>query len=176
MNDRKLIFPLKDRGVLKRLRVFQEVLIDGVIYTARDRVHSVIESSGGNWPFDLNSNAVYYCGPTGSSGEFPLGSCGPTTSSRMDAWAPGMYERGLAATIGKGPRSPEVVKAIKDAGAVYLMAYGGCGALYGSRVVRADIAAYEDYGPQAVYRMQVDKFPAVVAVDSSGNDMFREKR
>ena len=129
------------------LKAGEEVLLNGVIYTARDKVHQLLSSPDMEWPFSLTNNAIYYCGPTPASDKFPMGSCGPTTSSRMDQWSEELYLKGLAATIGKGPRSNEVSGAIEKAKAVYFVAFGGCGALYGKAVKKVEIIAFEELGP-----------------------------
>ncbi len=169
---KQIEFPVSSPESLKNLKAGDEVLLSGVIYTARDRVHRLVAEGRAEWPFELKNNAVYYCGPTPASEGFPMGSCGPTTSARMDKWTAGLYFRGLAATIGKGPRNEVVRRSIKDAGAVYFSAFGGCGALYGSRVLKASVIAFDDLGPQAVYRAEIKNFPVVVGIDPSGNNIF----
>jgi len=165
-------FPLNDRSRIRDLKAGAEVSLGGTIYTARDRVHELIESGKASWPFELNNNLIYYCGPTPEAEGFPMGSCGPTTSARMDKYAAELYRKGLAATVGKGPRSKEVARAVRETGGVYFVAAGGCGALYGSRVKKAEIIAFEEFGPQAVYRVTVKDFPVVVGIDSRGESIF----
>jgi fumarate hydratase subunit beta len=170
---KSLKLPLKDRAVLKNFKAGELVFVDGVIYTARDRVHDLISKGRGKWPFELKNNAIFYCGPTPKPKGRNFGSCGPTTSSRMDSYTPALYKKGLAATIGKGPRSPEVIESIKKYGGVYLVAYGGCGALYAETVREAEPAGFKDLGPQAVYKITVSGFPAVVGIDSRGGNVFK---
>ncbi len=170
---KQINFPLESGEEVKGLEAGEEVSLSGIIYTARDKVHNLISSGKERWPFELKNNAIYYCGPTPAVKGFPMGSCGPTTSSRMDRWAPGLYKEGLIATIGKGPRSSRVRRAIKEEGGVYFAAMGGCGALYGSRVREAEVIAFPGLGPQAVYRAEIDGFPVIVAIDSKGRDIFR---
>ncbi len=171
---KRIELPVKSLDELKGLRAGEEVLLNGVIYTARDKVHQLAESGKEAWPFELKNNAVYYCGPTPSADGFPMGSCGPTTSSRMDEWAAKLYSQGLAATIGKGPRSEAARSAISNAGAVYFAAFGGCGALYGSRVKKARVIAFENLGPQAVYRVEIEDFPVVVGIGPAGDNIFTD--
>ncbi|MBN2406743.1 MAG: fumarate hydratase C-terminal domain-containing protein [Elusimicrobia bacterium] len=149
-------------------------MLSGIIYTARDKVHSLVSDGDGEWPFPLKDNCIFYSGPTPRSEGFPLGSCGPTTSARMDDYTPGLYRKGLAATIGKGPRSEKVREAIKHSGGLYLVAYGGCGALYGSRVTGARVIGFAGLGPQAVYKVSIEDFPVIVGIDSYGGDIFKE--
>lgn len=170
---KKIKFPLQKRASLLKFRAGEEVFLSGVVYTARDKVHHLTSSGSLRWPFNPKDNAIYYCGPTPATEGFPMGSCGPTTSARMDSYTPPLYAEGLAATIGKGPRSGEVRLAIKENKGIYLMAFGGCGALYGSRVKKARIIAFEELGPQAVYRAEIEDFPVIVGIDSMGNDIFR---
>ncbi|MFH1414836.1 MAG: fumarate hydratase C-terminal domain-containing protein [Elusimicrobiota bacterium] len=167
-----LSLPVSDKNIMKRYKCKEEILVDGVIYTARDTVHHLVFSEKAEWPFPLSGSAIFYTGPTHSVPGFPLGSCGPTTSSRMDRYTPGLYGQGLAVTIGKGPRSPEVVKSIKKNTGLYLIAYGGCGALYGSRVTDARLIGFRDLGPQAVYRIEVRDFPVIVGIDTDGADIY----
>lgn len=169
---RRLSLPVLDRRRLAEFPAGEEIILEGIIYTARDRVHREVSEGSGRWPFSLQGNAIYYCGPTPALKGFPLGSCGPTTSSRMDAWTPELYRNGVAVTIGKGPRNRAVISAIAETGGLYLAAYGGCGALYASKVKSAEVAGFEDYGPQAVYKVTVEDFPALVAVDAGGNSIY----
>lgn len=170
---RRLVFPLSETEDLSSLEAGQEILVEGVIYTARDSVHQLTSRGEGEWPFELKGNAIYYCGPTPALPGFPLGSCGPTTSARMDPYTPELYAGGLAATIGKGPRSRSVVDALREYGGVYLAAYGGCGALYASCVREAEVVAYRHLGPQAIFRVRVESFPVLVGVDSGGRSIFK---
>jgi fumarate hydratase subunit beta len=170
-----LKLPVENKNILKEYNVGEEILLDGVIYTARDKVHALINSGKGRRPFELKNNAVYYSGPTPGKSGFPLGSCGPTTSSRMDEYTPDLYRMGLSVTIGKGPRDQKVVESIKKHGGLYLVAYGGCGALYGSRIEQAEIIGFKELGPQAVYRIEVNDFPVLVGIDFFGHDIYKIK-
>ncbi len=158
------------------LRCGDEVLLSGVIYTARDQAHARISASikaRRRLPFDLRGQIVYYCGPTGTPPGTVIGSCGPTTSRRMDAFSPLLLEHGLAGMIGKGDRSDPVIAAIKRFGGVYFLAYAGCGALVSRFVTESVEVAYGDLGPEAVRRMIVRDMPLVVGIDSRGGDIFR---
>ena len=162
----KLSLPL-GAAHIKSLRKNQLVLLSGTVYTARDQAHKRIAAAinaGEEVPFDLHNAAVYYCGPTpAASGEI-IGSCGPTTSGRMDAYTPLLIENGLRVMIGKGVRSAEVTNAIQSNSAVYLSAIGGAAALYKSRVKSCELVAYPDLGCEAVYKLTVKDFPAVVTI------------
>ncbi|NLB34380.1 MAG: TRZ/ATZ family protein [Elusimicrobia bacterium] len=164
--------PLDNIEGLSGLKAGEEIFISGELFTARDRVHKLISSGKADWPFKLKGSGIYYTGPTPAKENYPLGSCGPTTSYRMDPFTPELYKKGLAVTIGKGPRSQEVSDAIRESGGVYLVAYGGCGALYGGTVKKAEVLAFEEFGPQAVYRIEVEDFPAIVGIDSRGKSIF----
>lgn len=170
---RKLITPLtKDK--IAGLKAGEQVLLSGIIYTARDQAHKLIAaalSKGGKPPVELSSCVIYYCGPSGTPEGKVIGSCGPTTSSRMDAFTPLLLEAGVSAMIGKGGRSQEVARAIKRCDAVYFITYAGCGALLARTVRKAEVVAYPHLGPEAVYRLEVEDFPLVVAIDSSGRKL-----
>ena len=165
MNVKKLFLPCSpDR--IKELSVGDIVSLYGTVYTARDQAHKRIAaaiSSGEKLPFDLQGAAIYYCGPTPANGNI-IGACGPTTSGRLDAYTPLLVEHGLSVMIGKGVRSENVVSAIKKHGAVYLTAVGGAAALYQSKVTSCELIAYPDLGCEAVYKLEVEDFPAVVGV------------
>ncbi len=152
-----------------------EVRISGPVYAARDAAHRRIFEAldrGESPPFDLSGATIYYVGPTPGGPGRPVGSAGPTTSSRMDGYTPRLLALGLRATIGKGGRSPEVIEAIRRHRAVYFLAVGGAGALLGRCVVHEEIVAYADLGPEAVRRLTLRDFPAWVAVDSWGRTML----
>ena len=162
----KLSLPT-DEAHIKALRQNDLVYLSGTVYTARDQAHKRIAAaikSGDALPFDLNNAAIYYCGPTPAVRGEIIGSCGPTTSGRMDAYTPLLIECGLRVMIGKGVRSPEVERAIRAHGAVYLSAIGGAAALYKSKVVSCELTAYPDLGCEAVYKLTVEDFPAVVSI------------
>ena len=156
------------------------VELTGTIYTARDAAHKKIAqiiSDKGLLPFELKNAVIYYCGPCPKNtkrGDV-IGSCGPTTSSRMDIFTPLLLKRGVKATIGKGPRSKPVIDAIKADKAVYLAATGGAGALLAKKVRTCEVAGFPELGPEAVYRLDVVDFPVVVAIDTAGNDIYNRK-
>lgn len=157
------------------LRAGQRVLISGTVYTARDAAHQrLIEliEAGDDLPIELTGQIIYYCGPTPAPPGRPIGSAGPTTASRMDAYAPRLHALGVRATIGKGPRSRELQAALVEHGAVYLAALGGAGALLAERVTACQVVAFAELGPEAVRRLVVDQFPAIVAYDAHGGSAF----
>ena len=159
------------REAAAALRAGEEVLISGTIYTARDAAHKKLFELlqiGEKLPIDLKDAVLYYAGPTPPPPGYVIGSCGPTTSSRMDRFTPRLLEEGLRGMIGKGRRSPEVVAAIARCGAVYFAAEGGCGALLARCIKSAEVVAFPELGTEAVRRLQVVNFPAVVAVDAKG--------
>jgi len=172
----RLATPLAEDGVLA-LRAGDAVLLSGAVYTARDAAHQrllALIEAGEPLPIELEGQVIYYCGPTPAPPGRPVGSAGPTTSSRMDAYAPILHARGVRATIGKGPRSGAVRRALMEHGAVYLAAVGGAGALLAQRVVAAEVIAFAELGPEAIRRFTVADFPAVVAYDSHGGSAFAE--
>lgn len=160
------------------LRAGDRVLLSGVIYTARDAAHKRMFAAleaGEALPFDWKGAAVYYAGPTPAPEGLPIGSCGPTTSSRMDVFAPEMLDRGLACMIGKGPRSAAVCDAIRRNNGVYLCAIGGAGALAAQCVKSLEVIAYEDLGCESVKRLVVENFPLIVAIDAVGGNLFESR-
>lgn len=159
----------------RALRTGDSVLISGVIYTARDAAHKRIceaIASGEETPFDLRDSVIYYVGPTPAQPGRPIGSAGPTTSYRMDAYSPTLIERGETGMIGKGKRSPEVIDTMKKCGAVYFAAIGGAGALLAHCVKKAEVIAYEDLGAEAVRRLEVEDLPVTVVIDSEGRNLY----
>lgn len=161
------------------LHAGDRVLLSGTIYTARDAAHKRLFrllDDGTPLPFDLKGAVIYYAGPTPGQQGMAVGACGPTTAGRMDAFAPRLLDLGLAAMIGKGERSPEVVEAIRRSGACYFAAVGGAGALIARCIKSAEVIAFEDLGCESVKRLVVEDFPLTVAVDSRGNDLFRTGR
>ena len=158
-----------------QLRAGDRVLLSGTVYTARDAAHKricALLDEGKETPFPLEGAVVYYAGPTPAQQGLAVGSCGPTTSGRMDPFAPRLLDLGLRAMIGKGERSPEVVDAIRRNGAVYFAAVGGAGALIAQRVEDAQVIAFDDLGCESVKRMEVRDLPLTVAIDSLGNDLY----
>jgi fumarate hydratase subunit beta len=174
----KLATPLT-RENIGALRAGDEVLISGTILTARDTAHKRFHdaiAAGRRIPLDLEGAVIYYAGPTPGRGKRPVGSCGPTTSSRMDAFTPALLHLGVAGMIGKGTRSDEVRKAIKKYGAVYFLAVGGIGALLGTKIKSVRCILYKDLGPEAVYKLEVKDFPLIVGIDSKGHDIYETCR
>lgn len=172
---KKISTPLTDDTV-KDLKIGDRVLISGIIYTARDAAHKRLVQAyneGRDLPFDLKGQIIYYVGPCPPKPPKAFGSCGPTTSFRMDAYTPLLLDLGLKGMIGKGQRTPEVIESMIKNGAVYFAAVGGAGATISKSVKKAEIVAYEDLGPEAVYRLEVEDFPCIVAVDSLGNDLYK---
>ena len=161
--------------VIDTLKAGDEVLLTGVIYTARDVVHQrlcALLAKGEALPIGLEGNLLYFAGPTPTPPGRPVGSAGPTTSSRMDAFSPILIRHGLSGMIGKGNRSREVIDAMKACGAVYFAAIGGAGALIAQRIVASEVVAYEDLGPEAIYRMTVEGLPLIVAIDRQGGNLY----
>lgn len=166
--------PLIDEDI-KKLRAGDKVLITGTIFTARDAAHKkFIEliRQGKDLPFDIKNQIIYYTGPTPARQGMVIGSCGPTTAYRMDPYTPQLLERGLKGMIGKGGRGKEVVEAIKKHNAVYFLAVGGAGALIAKTIKKADVIAFPELGPEAVLRLEVENFPAFVAIDSNGKSLI----
>ncbi len=158
------------------LHAGDRVLLSGTVYTARDAAHKRIVSmldAGEALPFELRGAVIYYAGPTPAEPGAVIGSCGPTTSGRMDRFAPRLLDLGLAAMIGKGQRNADVVSAIVRNGAVYLCAVGGAGALAAQSIKSCEEIAFKDLGCESIKRMTVLDFPLIVAIDSEGNDLFK---
>jgi len=174
MNTYKLTTPLKEDDIIK-LRAGDIVLISGKIYTARDAAHKrLIEAinRGDELPFPIEGSVIYYVGPTPPPPNRAIGSAGPTTSYRMDPYAPTLYKLGLKASIGKGKRSEEVKKAMQEYKGVYLGATGGAGALLSQRIKEARIIAHEDLGPEAIRELIVEDFPTLVINDVYGGELY----
>lgn len=164
---------------IRQLRAGDSLKLTGTLYTARDAAHRrLIEAldRGESLPFDIKGQAIYYLGPSPAPPGKVIGSAGPTTSRRMDVYTPRLLAAGLKATIGKGPRSAEVKEAMKQHRAVYLAAVGGAGALLSKHIVRCEVAAYADLGPEAVLKLELEDFPVTVANDCHGGDLFEEGR
>ena len=174
---KKIKTPL-DKAQIEKLKAEDEVLLSGTIYTARDQAHKRLVEAiklGRKLPIDLKGAIIYYCGPTKTPRGKVIGSCGPTTASRMDDFTPLLLRAGLKGMIGKGSRSPEVIKAIKKCQAVYFSAYAGCGALLTKYVKKAEPVAYKELGPEAIYKLAVVGFPLIVAIDSKGNNIYARR-
>lgn len=160
----------------KTLCAGDSVLLSGTVYTARDAAHKKICAlidNGEKIPFELDGAVIYYAGPTPAPEGRPIGSCGPTTSSRMDGFAPKLIDLGVAATIGKGNRSNEVVEAMKRNGAIYLCAIGGAGAIAAKAIKEVEIIAFPKLGCEAVRRMRIEDFPLIVGIDSRGGTILK---
>lgn len=172
--DRRITTPLTEEKV-KELKAGDSVLISGIIYTARDAAHKrLVEllDKGEKLPVNVENSIIYYVGPTPAKLGQPIGSAGPTTSYRMDSYAPRLLEIGLKGMIGKGLRSKEVVESMKKNKAVYFAAIGGAAALMGKSIKSAEIVAYEDLGSEAIRRLEVEDLPVVVVIDSEGNNLY----
>ena len=174
----KLTAPLSVEEA-RKLRAGDSVLLSGVIYTARDAAHKrlcELVAEGKELPFPVKDSIVYFVGPTPAKEGQAIGSAGPTTSYRMDAYSPILIAQGQTGMIGKGKRGPEVVEAMKQYGAVYFGAIGGCGALLSKCIKKAEIVCYEDLGAEAIRRLEVEDFPVVVIIDSEGNNLYESGR
>jgi fumarate hydratase subunit beta len=172
----RLEAPLSDKD-LEKLKIGDRVLISGIVYTGRDAAHKRLfdlVQAGKDLPFDIRGQVIYYVGPTPSKPGQVFGAAGPTTSYRMDAYSPSLIAKGLKGMIGKGMRSEAVKEAMKKHKAVYFAATGGAGALLAKRVKKAEVVAYEDLGPEAIRRLEVEDFPVVVVNDIHGNDLYVE--
>ena len=178
MANVKITAPMS-RETARSLKAGDSCLISGVIYTARDAAHKrlcELVAQGKELPFDVKDSIIYFVGPTPAKPGQAIGSAGPTTSYRMDAYSPTMIREGLTGMIGKGKRGPEVVAAMKENGAVYFGAIGGCGALLSKCIKKAEVVAYEDLGAEAIRRLEVEEFPAIVIIDSEGNNLYETGR
>ena len=155
---------------LKLINAGDDVLLSGTLYVGRDQVHKrLCEAIDRKPPFDFAENAIYYMGPSPAPPSFVIGAAGPTTSARMDPFSPILLKAGLKVMVGKGPRGPLVREAIKECGGLYLQAYGGCGALYASRIRSSEVIAYPELGPEALLKLEISDFPVVCIIDSQGN-------
>ena len=171
---KKIHTPLT-REAVRDLKAGDSCLITGVIYTARDAAHKrlcELLDKGQPLPVDMENAIIYFVGPTPAKPGQAIGSAGPTTSYRMDAYSPALIAAGQTGMIGKGKRGPEVIDAMKEYDAVYFGAIGGCGALLSQCIKKAEIVAYEDLGAEAIRRLEVEDFPVVVIIDSEGNNLY----
>lgn len=174
--DRYIKAPLCEEDA-KSLRAGDYVYITGTIYTARDAAHKRMQEAldeGRDLPFDIRGNIIYYMGPSPAREGRPIGSAGPTTASRMDKYAPKLLDLGLRGMIGKGKRTKEVQEAIVRNGAVYFAAVGGAGALLSKRILASEVIAYDDLGTEAIRKLEVEDFPAIVVMDCEGKNLYEE--
>jgi len=177
---KKVHLPL-DKQTVKELKAGDMVEISGILYTARDAAHKrMIDmlKRGESLPFDIENQVIYYVGPCPAKPGYVIGSAGPTTSSRMDAYAPELIKLGLTGMIGKGLRSKDVISAMVQYGAVYFGAVGGAAALISKSIKKEELIAFPDLGTEAIRKLEVENFPAVVIIDSYGNNLYdigREK-
>jgi fumarate hydratase subunit beta len=170
----RLHTPLNNE-VVRDLRVGDQVLLSGVVYTARDAAHKRLFEAlirGESLPIPLEGQIIYYVGPAPARPGEVIGSAGPTTSSRVDPYTPTLLARGLKGTIGKGKRNETVRRAMLEHTAVYFVAVGGAAALIADRITKADLIAYQDLGTEAIYRLEIDDFPLIVGNDTHGGDLF----
>ena len=164
------------KSCAKDLKAGDEILLSGTIFTARDQAHAKIINlleKGENLPFEIENSVIYYAGPTPTPPGEIIGSCGPTTSKRMDKFAPNLYNLGMVASIGKGDRSAEVYEAIRKNGGLYLAAIGGAGALYAKCVKSVETIAFEDLGTESVKQIVVENMPLIVAINSFGKSIYK---
>ena len=174
--DRYIQAPISEEDA-KSLRAGDYVYITGTIYTARDAAHKRMQEAldaGQELPFDVKGNVIYYMGPSPAREGRPIGSAGPTTASRMDKYAPRLLDLGLRGMIGKGKRTQEVRDAVVRNGAVYFASVGGAGALLSKRILSSEVIAYEDLGTEAIRKLQVENFPAIVVMDCQGTNLYEE--
>ena len=174
--EKRLNTPLVEK-VRRELRAGDRVFINGTIYTARDMAHkrlveAINKEDGLPLPFDLHNQIIYYTGPTPAKEGEVIGSCGPTTSSRMDKYTPTLLDAGLGGVIGKGQRAADVIKALQKCKSVYFAAIGGAGALLSTKIKSAKPVAYKDLGCEAIYKLEVKDFPVIVAVDTYGRSIY----
>lgn len=173
---KKLTTPLDEKTV-RELKAGDQILLSGVIWTGRDQAHKrlvALLDEGKELPVDLKDQAIYFVGPCPARPGEPIGSAGPTTSGRMDAYSPRLIKDcKLRGMIGKGGRADAVVDAMKEYGAVYFAAAGGAGALIAQSIKKAEVIAFPDLGPEAIHRLEVEDLPLVVAIDSDGNDLYK---
>jgi len=170
----KIKLPFEARK-LAGLKAGDTVLISGTVYTARDQAHKRLAralNKRSSLPFDLKGQVIYYCGPGPKPRKKIIGSCGPTTSSRMDVFTPKLLKAGLIGMIGKGRRCRQVVEAIRKYKAVYFLAYAGCGALISKYVKKMKLVAYRELGPEAIYQLEVCDLPLIVGIDAKGRSLY----
>jgi len=176
METRHITAPL-DPEMVEQLKAGDQVVLSGVIYTARDAAHRRLIDAlegGKELPFDLSGQTIYYMGPSPAKPGQVIGSAGPTTSGRMDVYTPRLLQAGLKGMIGKGSRSEAVKEALKQYRAVYFAAVGGAGALIGKSIKKAEVIAYEDLGAEAIRRLEVKELPLIVVNDTHGGDLYQK--
>lgn len=174
MKIKQITLPL-DQKTIESLRAGDQVLLSGWLYTARDAAHARLLSAieeGKELPLPIQGETIYYVGPTPAKPGQVIGSAGPTTSSRMDAYTPVLLSMGLKGMIGKGKRSQAVIDAMKAHGAVYFAAVGGAAVTIADKILVSEVVAYEDLGSEAIRRLKVEDFPAVVVIDREGNNWY----
>ncbi len=162
---------------IDKISAGDKILLSGIVYTSRDAAHKKLTDMiicKEELPFDLIGATIYYAGPTPTPSNLPIGSCGPTTSTRMDPYAPLLLNEGVVCMIGKGPRCQEVVDAIKRNGAIYLCAIGGAGALSAECIKKCEVVAFENLGCESIKKLEIDDFPLIVAIDSKGENIFEK--
>lgn len=172
--EKQIYLPLETE-VIEELRAGDYVKLTGTIYTARDAAHKRMSETldrGDELPINIEGTIIYYMGPSPAREGRPIGSAGPTTASRMDRYTPQLLDLGLGGMIGKGKRSPEVIEGIVRNGAVYFAAVGGAGALLSKCITKSEVIAYDDLGTEAVRRLTVENFPAIVVIDAEGNNLY----
>lgn len=177
MENVKITLDELNEELIKSLKAGDTLLLSGVIYTARDAAHKRMceeYEAGKDFPFDIRGAAIYYAGPCPAKPGEVIGSCGPTTSGRMDKYAPLLLDKGLKIMIGKGARNKAVTEAIKRNNALYLGALGGCGALIADCIKKSEVIAYDDLGTEAIRRLEVVDFPCTVLCDCSGEDFYQK--
>ena len=172
--DKHVTAPI-DKETARSLKAGDYVYISGTIYTARDAAHKRMDETlrcGGALPVDIKGQMIYYMGPSPAREGRPIGSAGPTTASRMDKYTPRLLELGMGAMIGKGKRTKEVIDAIIRNKAVYFAAVGGAGALLSKCIKKSEVICYEDLGAEAIRKLEVEDFPAIVVIDKDGNNLY----
>lgn len=175
MKEIELNIPITDENDLRKLKAGDTVLLTGYIYTARDQAHKRLVdliNKNEELPISLKNEFIYYVGPAPAKDGYPIGPAGPTTSYRMDLYTPALIEKGLKGMVGKGTRSLEVIESIKKNKCVYLAAVGGAAALISKSIKTCEIILYEDLKTEAIRRLKMEKFPAIVVIDSNGNNLY----
>lgn len=175
---KKITMPLSENKV-KDLKAGDKVLLSGIVYTSRDAGHKrMVETikDGKDLPFQIEESVIYYVGPSPAKKGDIIGSAGPTTSYRMDPYAPDLLDKGLKGMIGKGDRSTEVIDSMKKNSAVYFAAVGGAAALLASKIKKSEIIAYNDLGTEALRKLEVEDLPLIVVIDYKGNNLYKSEK